>query len=73
MVGGVGATVALVAVNLLVVPHARAMLARNRVGIIWWTSGGDSFCSGPMPESDSGCQRQNKLADLVRDPRTAHP
>ena len=49
------------------------MLARNGVGIIWWTSGGDSFCSGPVPESDSGCQRQNKLADLVRDPRTAHP
>jgi hypothetical protein len=48
-------------------------LANNFVGISWWTSGADSFCHGPVPKSDPGCHREQKLAALVNDPRTAHP
>jgi hypothetical protein len=48
-------------------------LANGFVGISWWTTGGDSFCHGPVPASDPGCLREQKLAALVNDPRTAHP
>lgn len=48
-------------------------LANGFVGISWWTLGGDSFCHGPVPASDPGCLREQKLAALVGDPRTAHP
>jgi hypothetical protein len=48
-------------------------LANGFVGISWWTTGGDSFCHGPTPASDPGCLREQKLAALVADPRTAHP
>ncbi|HEX5116473.1 MAG TPA: DNRLRE domain-containing protein [Pseudonocardiaceae bacterium] len=43
------------------------------VGIGWWTTGGDSFCDGPVPASDPNCLREQKLAALDGDPRTAHP
>jgi hypothetical protein len=48
-------------------------LANNFVGISWWTTGGDSFCDGPVRDSDPGCLREQKLAQLDADPRTAHP
>ena len=48
-------------------------LANGFVGIAWWTTGGDSFCHGPTPASDPGCLREQKLAALAADPRTAHP
>jgi hypothetical protein len=48
-------------------------LANNFVGISWWTTGGDSFCHGPVPASDPGCRREQELAQLDADPRTAHP
>jgi len=48
-------------------------LVNGFVGISWWTTGGDSFCHGPVPASDPGCLREQKLTALVNDPRTAHP
>ena len=48
-------------------------LANGFVGIIWWTSGGDSFCHGPMPSSDPSCRRELKLVDLYNDPHSVHP
>jgi hypothetical protein len=48
-------------------------LANGFVGISWWTLGEHSFCHGPVPASDPGCLREQKLAQLVNDPRTAHP
>lgn len=47
-------------------------LANNFVGISWFTTGGDSFCHGPAPDSDPDCRRELKLAQLDSDPRTAH-
>lgn len=48
-------------------------LANGFVGIVWWNRGGNSFCHGPVPASDPGCLREQRLAALVSDPRTAHP
>jgi hypothetical protein len=48
-------------------------VANGFVGIAWWTTGGDSFCDGPVPASDPNCLREQKLAQLDGDPRTAHP
>ncbi len=48
-------------------------LANGFVGISWWNLGGDSFCHGPTQASDPGCLREQKLAALANDPRTAHP
>lgn len=48
-------------------------LANNVAGISWWTTGGDSFCHGPVLASDPGCHREQELAQLDADPHTAHP
>lgn len=57
-----------------------AMLANNGVGIIWWTTGGNSFGSGPTPASDPDDpgdpdtvgEREEKLKALVADSRHYH-
>jgi hypothetical protein len=46
-----------------------ASLARGAVAVSYWTSGGDSFFSGPMPSSDPQALRQKVLQRLVVDPR----
>jgi hypothetical protein len=56
------------------------LIARGGVGIIWWTTGGNSFWSGPTPGSDpddpgdpdSVGEREEKLKALVADPRHFH-
>lgn len=56
------------------------IIARNGVFIIWWTTGGNSFWSGPAPASDPDDpndpdgvgEAEEKLKQLVQDPRHAH-
>jgi hypothetical protein len=44
--------------------------ANNWVGISWWNTGGDSFLHGPVPSSDPGGFREQKLTSIVADPRS---
>jgi hypothetical protein len=56
------------------------LIDRGGVGIIWWTTGGNSFWSGPTPASDPDDpgdpdavgEREEKLKELVADPRHFH-
>jgi hypothetical protein len=47
-------------------------VANGTAGISWWALGGDSSCHGPVPASDPGCRREQELAQLDADARSAH-